>query len=154
MNIMNVPVPLEIDHYFFPEIVFKAFPPGKKKKKVVPDCNVNYSHTPLDNSGTFQVFLRVISNEDEKSEHYYYKFSIAAVGIFKWSNGFPPGEKERKAFEERLVITGLSILYSGVRNMLQTITGIGPYSPPYILKPISFVPGTEEGSLTPESPNE
>lgn len=147
--------PLEIEHYFFPEIMFQAFSQKKRKKRIPPPLSeTSFSCSPVDESGRFQVFLELSSKEDEKKELYYYRFKLASVGVFRWNAEFPQDEEEKKKLEERLAITGASILYSGLRNMLQTITGVGPYVPPYILPPITFLPQMKRGSPQVQQPVE
>jgi preprotein translocase subunit SecB len=140
--------PLKIEGYFFPEIQFHAFPQRRRNKREIPGLkDVNLFFTPLDKKNKFQVTVKVISDIDEKSERYAYKFSLAAVGLFRWDSELPSGEKEKKKLEEKLAITGASMLYSGLRTMLQSITSTGPYLPPCILPPVSFSPASIEQEL-------
>jgi hypothetical protein len=124
---------LSLLHYFFSEIMFQAFPPEDGSEKVLPESVMSYSHTPVEDSGKFQILLRVASEEEEKGL-YLYRFRIASVGVFRWKDELPEEPGEGDALVEKLIITGLSILYSGTRNMLQTITSTGPYPLPYLLQ--------------------
>lgn len=94
--------------------------------------------SPIDRD-RFQASVKIVSEQDEKSERFCYSFVLTSVGIFKWDGETPSDDGERKKFEEHLAITGASILYSGLRTMLQTITAMGSY-PPCVLPPIRFVP--------------
>jgi preprotein translocase subunit SecB len=140
MDILSMPSPLEIERHFFSEILFQAFPPSGGNLKASPRCTTAYSHTGVDKDGKFQVQLQVASDDNEKTDHVLYRFKISSVGIFRWRGKVPSEPDEKDAFMERLMITGLSILYSSTRNMLQTVTGSGPYHPPYLLQPVAFVP--------------
>jgi hypothetical protein len=152
MDIVPTPSPLELEHYFFSEIMFQAFPPEEGGEKSPPRCTTAHSHTPVDENGKFQILLQVTSEDEEKSTRPLYRFRLSSVGIFRWKDELPEDFGEREAFIERLIVTGLSILYSGTRNMLHTITGAGPHHPSYILQPLSFAPRagtrTETNTLT------
>lgn len=142
MDIVPIPSPLELEHYFFSEIIFQAFPPDEGSERTPPRSVTAHSHTPVGQDGKFQLLLRVASEEEETDTHPPYRFSLSCVGIFRWKDELPEAPGEREAFVERLIVTGLNILYSGARNMLHTIAGSGPHLPPYILPPLSFVPQT------------
>jgi len=115
----------------------------------VPECDIEYSSSNIDESDEFQVTLKVATKAPEKDERHVYRFSLTSVGIFKWNASFPD-EIERKDFIDRLLITALSMLYSGTRDMVRTVTSAGPYHPGYIMQPLSFLPETpgESASIT------
>ncbi|NCB26045.1 MAG: hypothetical protein EOM62_11330 [Bacteroidia bacterium] len=140
MDVISIPSPLEIEHSFFSEIMFQAFPTPEGNDKTMPRSRTAHSHTPVDENGRFQIMLRVASEDEEKTDQLLYRFRISSVGIFRWKDMLPEDPCEKEEFVQRLIVTGLSILYSGTRNMLQTITGSGPYHPPYLLQPATFVP--------------
>ena len=132
--------PFKIEACFFPEVAFQAFPQKKRIKREMPSLkDIRLFFSPIDQDCRFQASLRIVSEQDEKSERFCYSFALTSVGLFKWDGETPSDDEERKTFEEHLAITGASILYSGLRTMLQTITAMGPY-PPCVLSAIRFVP--------------
>lgn len=139
MQIINLPSPLELQHFFFQEILFQAFPHQDVTQDKVPECDVQYFSSPVTESNKLEITLKVATKTGGDEERHLYRFSLTAVGLFKWNGPLPKDEKMAN-FNDRLVITGLSILYSGMRDMIRTITSAGPYHPGYILQPISFVP--------------
>lgn len=139
MQIQNSPSPLELQHFFFQEIRFEAFPHVEGTQNKAPECEIEYFSSGIGESNEFQVTLKVATKDPEKGERVAYRFSLTSVGLFKWNSSFPQG-MAREDFIDRLIITALSILYSGTRDMVRTITNAGPYHPGYILQPLSFVP--------------
>ena len=132
--------PFKIEGCFFPEVLFQAFPQKKRKKREMPSLReIRLFFSPIDGDNRFQASVKIVSEQDEKSERFCYSFALTSVGIFGWDGETPSDDEGRKKFEEHLAITGASILYSGLRTMLQTITAMGPH-PPCILPPIRFVP--------------
>lgn len=140
MQIGISPSPLKLRRFFFREIAFEAFPNTGGAKEAVPECDIEYSSSNIDESNDFQVTLKVSTRAPEKDERHAYSFSLTSVGIFKWDAPFPD-EMERRDFIDRLLITALSMLYSGTRDMVRTVTSAGPYHPGYVLQPLSFLPG-------------
>ena len=147
MQIKNSPSPLELQHFFFQEIRFEAFPNVGGGQNKPPECDIEYFSSSIDESKEFQVTLKVATKAPKNGERPIYRFSLTSVGLFKWNAPYPQGT-ERKDFNDRLVITALSILYSGMRDMVRTVTNAGPYHPGYILQPLSFAPEMPKESLS------
>lgn len=147
MQIKNSPSPLKLQRFFFQEIHFEAFPRVEETQNKAPECDIEYFNSTLDESNEFQVTLKVATKGPKKGERVAYRFSLTSVGLFKWNASFPQG-MARDDFIDRLLITALSILYSGTRDMVRTITNAGPYHPGHILQPLSFVPETPKEEIT------
>lgn len=136
--------PVKLEHYFFTDVQFEAFPAVKDRKSCFPPLNkpvIKVSR--LDTEGRrWNIFLLVESEKPSEEKKYCFSFRLTVCGIFNWT-GEDPANKDPDFVEKAVAVSGASILLGSCREFLQTIVSKGPY-PGYKLPTIRFVPVEQE----------
>jgi preprotein translocase subunit SecB len=133
--------PLEVEVLFFPNVSFQTQPHDDPESLPVPE---RVSVSPLasclsEDAMRWNVVLHVKSEwvgEGEEIRENRFDFDLVAVGRFAWK-GNP--EEDRDKIAKIVSISGASILYSSLRDMLLTLTARGPWGP-YLLPTVRFDP--------------
>ena len=133
--------PLEVEVLFFPNVSFQTQPHEDPESLPVPErVSVSPLATCLSEDGMrWNVVLQVKSErvgEEEVIRENRFDFDLVAVGRFAWK-GNP--EEDRDKIAKIVSVSGASILYSSLRDMLLTLTARGPWGP-YLLPAVRFDP--------------
>jgi len=133
--------PLEVEVLFFPNVSFQTQPHDDPESLPVPErVSVSPLASCLSEDGMrWNVVLHVKSErtgEGEEIRENRFDFDLVAFGRFAWK-GNP--EEERDKIAKVVSISGASILYSSLRDMLLTLTARGPWGP-YLLPAVRFDP--------------
>ena len=133
--------PLEVESLFFPSVSFQARPYENPRSYPVPErVSVKPLASCLSEDGMrWNVVLHVKSErigEVEEIQENRFDFDLVAVGRFAWK-GNP--EEDRDRIAKVVSVSGASILYSSLRDMLLTLTARGPWGP-YLLPAVRFDP--------------
>ncbi len=119
--------PLQLNNYFVTAISFtanKEFDPQKEVKLQFSDIEVVPTFLKLnDNVREWQVALRIKQQPVRPEANAPYFFTIDLVGFFSVDEAYPVEKAE-------LLITtnASSILFSSGREIVRTLTGMGPYT--------------------------
>jgi len=127
---------LQLEKYYYPNIVIKADPDYKlgKKPKSATKLNVeNQIRQVSVEKRTWEVILKLKGTPEKDPIPYH--FDLEVIGIFTVAPEFP--EKE---MEKLVQIAGASMLYSATREFVLMVTSRGPF-PPITLPTISFQKG-------------
>lgn len=129
---------MELVSHFFPEIHVQAnlqlTPDGITDESVydidyVTDVAVYDGDTPTERFVCFNI------KTDDAEKAKAWKINVSVVGLFRY-----PESQEDEQFKSHMAyVTGQSILYGIVREVVHTLTQKGPFDPIY-LPTISFVP--------------
>ncbi len=113
---------LQLEKYFYPNVLVKSNPEFKQEKKEFEGkLEVKTKLTPLSNEKRrWEVSLRIKSAQ--VNGHGPYQFELETVGIFTVSPDFPEGE-----MKELVRVAGCSMLYSASREFLLIVTSRGPF---------------------------
>lgn len=132
---------LQLTRYLVPEISVSAnsaFNPGKSVEVDAEQLTVHSVVAPLkDQKGSkdhsWLMEMSVTQCLKEK-QNFPYTFKVSLVGVFLCKDGLPPSLEE-----ERFVRTnGSSVLYGAAREILRSITTLGPWGE-VLLPSVSFV---------------
>ncbi len=124
---------LSLERHFFSKIELRPHFDAKMQGVLTVVCNFTVSQA-ADNPRKYQGALVVNMNEDPKNEGKpSYTGSVEIIGIFVISEQY-------KEDPVRLVnVTGASLLYGAVRELVCNLTARGPW-PMVTLSTMSFVP--------------
>jgi preprotein translocase subunit SecB len=125
INIKTTNTPLDIETYFFPLIQYRAIPDGVPEKMGQPTVAViDPELIRIGEDGKkWQVGLRVSTAKAKRGEKQPYDFDIVAVGVFTWNGE----DKDEGEIQKIVGVSGSSILYSAIRELLSVISGRGPW---------------------------
>ncbi|OEU64779.1 MAG: hypothetical protein BA863_04750 [Desulfovibrio sp. S3730MH75] len=134
------PPAVELINHFFPEIHINANP-NTSQEQIAPENEFDLN---------FDIKVEVRRTEDDEGEERYvvllnlktddpegigaWLIDISVMGYFKFVQDLPPAQKGNIAY-----VTGQSILYGIMREMVHNLTLRGPYDPVY-LPTVTFMP--------------
>ena len=124
---MKTTAPLRLDIYFFDSLSIKVNPKGSlnyhlTEEQLVIDAEYSLN---MEDPTKHKVILTVQNRPEDPSATYL--FSATVIGIFTISD---PADKNSLP---HVVVTGSSMLFGGIREMLLNLTGRGPF--PNLLLP-------------------
>jgi len=133
--------PLDVEVLFFPNVSFQTQPHDDPQSLPVPErVSVRPLASCLSEDGMrWNVVLHVKSEQSGEGvdmSRNRFDFDLVAVGRFAWK-GNP--EEDREKIARIVSVSGASILYSSLRDMLLTLTARGPWGP-YLLPAVRFDP--------------
>jgi preprotein translocase subunit SecB len=117
--------PLQLKNYFVTSISLtanKAFDPAKEIKLQFEEVEVTPTVLKLKDEYQWQVGLRIQHQPTRPDANSPYFFTIEMVGFFGVDAEYPPEKHELL-----VSITATSVLYSAAREIVRSLTGIGPY---------------------------
>jgi len=119
---MAIP-PLRLEQHYYDEVVVRARADASAALPADAAINVNarFAATDEDNR-VWRVELRVEVAQRANVPPPGYEISVRAVGLFRVHPQFPEAKMQKL-----IAVTGVSILYSGMRDFLMTITARGPW---------------------------
>lgn len=124
---MKTTAPLRLDIYFFDSLSIKVNPKGNLNYQLTEDqlvIDAEYSLN-MEDPTKHKVTLIVRNRPEDPSATYL--FSATVIGIFTISD---PADQNSLP---HVVVTGSSMLFGGIREMLLNLTGRGPF--PNLLLP-------------------
>ncbi len=127
-----------LENLFFPEISVKANQGFSTESKELPTEPEVAIHVHRNGSDTFHVGLRLVVSAEFDSD----KYGIEVLGIGTFSTDESLSDEQKVSLIAR---SGPNIVYSGIRDMIATVTGRGPWSE-YYLQP--KIIGPEDFSST------
>ena len=124
---MKTTAPLRLDIYFFDSLSIKVNPKGSlnyhlTEEQLVIDAEYSLN---MEDPTKHKVILTVQNRPEDPSATYL--FSATVIGIFTISD---PADQNSLP---HVVVTGSSMLFGGIREMLLNLTGRGPF--PTLLLP-------------------
>lgn len=127
---MKTTAPLRLDIYFFDSLSIKVNPKGRlnyhlTEEQLVIDAEYSLN---MEDPTKHKVILTVKNRPEDPSATYL--FSATVIGIFTVSD---PADQNSLP---HVVVTGSSMLFGGIREMLLNLTGRGPF-PTLILPTVS-----------------
>lgn len=130
---------LTLIDYFYPVIRFEAnpgFPGWTPEEAVEPTAHVNVKVRPMDEMpNAWWVQLDISVDWPERPLPPYKVAELRSIGLFKF-----PDDTPSERIDEQLTVSAPSILYSGARDFVKSLTSRGPY-PPVLMPTITFRPG-------------
>jgi preprotein translocase subunit SecB len=130
------PAKFTLDHLFYPEIsvkASKAYDPDSGEAPTEPVVQVFMNKT-----GQCTFHIGVGLSLDDESPADRYELEALAVGVFSCDETMV--ESEQVALIAR---SGPNLVFGGLRDMIATITGRGPWSElylqPFIFEPDDFI---------------
>jgi len=128
------PSQLQLEKHFFSKIEINAHVDGQPDVANVLKCETTVAQS-AESSRRFQVVfkMKIDSPEDKKA---HYTGEVHAVGLFTVA-----GACEEMRINQLVEVTGVSLLFGAVRELLINLTSRGPW-PPLVLKTFSFGPIT------------
>lgn len=150
---MKTTAPLQLDIYFFDSLSIRVNPKGSLNYHLTEaqlDIDAEYCLNTED--PTKHKVILTVRNRPEDPSSATYLFSATVIGIFTISN---PSDQNSLP---HVVVTGSSMLFGAIREMLLTLTGRGPF-PNLILPTVSsklfielFENQMKAQTKTPDSP--
>lgn len=127
-----------LENLFFPEIAIKANQGFSFESEELPTEPEIAIHVHRNGSDTFHVGVRLMVAAEFDAD----KYAIDVLGIGTFNTDESLTDEQRVALIAR---SGPNIVYSGIRDMIATVTGRGPWSE-YYLQP--KIIGPEDFSST------
>lgn len=153
--------PLRLDFYIFPSVRVEADlrfanePPAAFDKPLVEDLMISVNCHDRGDAWALSLSVRCDPTEimgknpipqnqpkvktPKARRNFGYAFEITAVGDVAAHPELIAGRPDHSSVVQ---VTGLSLLYSSIRELLHTITSKGPY-PAIVLPTMSFIPEGE-----------
>ncbi|MBF0510002.1 MAG: protein-export chaperone SecB [Deltaproteobacteria bacterium] len=118
-----MPLPIQLEQYFFSRVTCEANPTFNPKEGSRVDFNVNVQHNLArheDNPCRWQLALHIQTSPASKSMPYTIELEL--VGFFLADEG-------ASRPEEMIRVRGVEMLYSGARELILGLTARGPWFP-------------------------
>ena len=149
---MKTTAPLRLDVYFFDSLSIRVNPKGSLNYQLTEDqLLIDAKYCLNTEDPTKHKVTLTVQNRPENSSATYL-FSATVIGIFTIPN---PADQNSLP---HVVVTGSSMLFGGIREMLLNLTGRGPF-PNLILPTVSsrifielFEEQTKNQTAAPDSP--
>lgn len=134
------PAKFALEHLFYPEISVKAsqvFDPEGEETLSEPTIKIFISKT---SENLFHLGLKLSLSAEVPSDKY--AIEAFAVGVFRADETLPEDQQVRQ-----IAHSGPNLVFGGLRDMVATITGRGPWSEyylqPKIIEPEDFASNDE-----------
>lgn len=113
---MNLLSPLQLRKHFFTLISIRAIPGGTAAAQQIVEPTVSFKKDPQA-PNQWLLTLGIVVKSAKPDAPILYDAQIEMFGVVEVHNGYAPEKAEHLA-----VINGLSLLYSAIREMFQTVT--------------------------------